>query len=108
MTRFRLDLPHRIVCLPNVLLGDFAQTLWTKGCHVDRGHQSAERLVRADVRCRPLASDVLLARCEGEDESSLSFKIRPHAHETSRHLPHELFSRRQETYVWTAKAHGYT
>src|SRR5690606_25774649 len=56
--------------------GDLAQPLGTEGTHVDRGHQRGQLVVRADVRLRAAAADVLLTGLEGEHEGPLAVYVR--------------------------------
>ena len=101
-----LDLQNRVVRLLNVLLGDLAQSFRTQRRQVDCRHQRAQRLVRADVRCRLLAPDVLFARGKRQDEGSLSFLILAHADEPSGHLPDKLLTRCQKSHMRAAETHG--
>src|SRR5207245_3687237 len=68
----------------------------------DRG----QRLIRADVARRLLATDVLLARLQRVHEAAGTVRIHGLAGDTSGHLPHERLSAGEDPEVWPAVRHG--
>ncbi len=94
--------PHprlRVLRLGEVQLGELAQPTAPEQREVDRRHEQAQALVRADVRRRPLAADVLLARRERQHEAAPSLGVHGLAGEASGQLPHVRGARRQEAHV---------
>ena len=85
-------------------LGDLAQPGRADRGQVGGRRQRHQRLVRADVARRLLATDVLLARLQGEDVSLAARRVAGRADEASGHLPHRRHPRRHQPDVRAAEA----
>src|SRR5690606_34231227 len=73
-----------------------AQALGSEGGDVHRCHQGGELVVRADVRLRLAAADVLLARLEREDERAPAVDVRRLADDPAGELPEQLLAHDHE------------
>jgi len=68
------------VRLGHVLFSQFTQALFAVDAHEDSSHQGDQRLIGADIRCRLLAADVLLAGGQRQTERAISVRIGGFAH----------------------------
>ena len=68
-----------------------------------RERQRAQHGAGADVRCRLLAADVLLAGGERQDEAALTLRVDGLAGEPARHLADVLFAAGEEPDVRSAE-----
>ena len=75
--------------------GDAGDALVAHERHVDRAGGDQQALVRADVRRRLAAADVLLARLQGQRVADAAVEVDGAADDPPRHLPHERLSRRR-------------
>ena len=75
---------------------------------IKTGHVREQRLSRADVRRRPLTSDVLFTRLEGHAVGAVAMRIDRHADDATRRLPDVLLERREKRGMRTAISHRHT
>ena len=69
-----------------------AQPLLPQQRQVRREGESAQHRAGADVRGRLLATDMLLAGRESQDEAALALGVDRFAGKAAGHLPHMLFA----------------
>ena len=87
------------------LTGDAGDALGPDERHVDRAGGYQQTLVRADVRRRLAAADVLLARLQGQRVANATVEVDGPANYASGHLPDELVAATHEAEVRTARRH---
>src|SRR5262249_28754202 len=90
-----------------VVRREFLHALPTVDRHEDAAHQGNKSLVRADVRCRLLAADMLLARRQRQDESALAVTVASLTDEPTRHLANILVAGGDYAAVGTAESQRY-
>src|SRR5262249_43884016 len=66
--------------------------------------ERAQSLIGADVGCGFLAADVLLTRCECQDEAALAFRVDSLPREAARHLANKFFARSNNSGEGSAEA----
>src|SRR5258706_10704894 len=81
---------------PDQQLAQLAEALATEPGEVDRGGQGVERLRGADVVSGLLATDVLLASLQGEDEAATTVDVVGFAGNPARHAPNQLLAAAEE------------
>ena len=73
------------------------------------GHiKSHQRLVRADVAGRLLATDMLFAGLKGKDVCTLSVNILCRSYDTARKFAHMILRAGKESYIRTAEAERHS
>src|SRR6185436_6589655 len=83
-------------------LPELPQPLRPKPAQRDEAGERKQRLVRRHVRRRLLATDVLLARLEREDEAAPALEVARLADDPPRHAADELLPRGKEAVVRAA------
>ena len=92
--RRRADPRLGVLRLGEVALGQAPQPDAAQQREVDGRHQQTQALVGADVRGRPLAADVLLARREREHEAATPLAVDGLTDEAAGQIAHEGHARR--------------
>ena len=95
-----------VLGLGQVALGQAPQSDPAQQREVDGRHQQTQALVGADVRGRPLAPDVLLARREREHEAAPSLAVHGLSDQAAGQVADEGHAGRHEAEVRTAEADG--
>src|SRR5256712_11103494 len=90
---------------PNALRGNRTGAIRAEGRHVCCGRGREEGFVRADVRHRLLAADMLLTRLEGHAERAMTFRVSRQADHPSGHLPDVLLPAREDSQERPAEVH---
>ena len=93
----QIQILGEVMRLGKILLGEFAQAFLAVHGHEHRRHQSDQRLIRADVRRRLFAPDVLLARRQSQAEGAIAMCILGFAHDAPRQLTNKLLFCRDHT-----------
>src|SRR5205823_7856462 len=94
-----------VMALPSIAFGQLAQTLFAHQAQKHCGRECTETMVRANVRGRALAPNVLLACGQGENKSPPSLVIDRLAHQAPRHVPQEPLAAGEQSQSWTTIAH---
>ena len=68
--------------------GDFSEALFAERAQVHRCTESEERVIGADIRCSPLAFDVLLTRLKGQDICSVPAFVARLAYDATGNFSH--------------------
>src|SRR5437879_10400118 len=89
----------------NVLRRDPTEAIRTKDRHVRGRPDCKERFVRADIRHRLLAADVLFAGLEGHAERAMTLRVSRQADHPSGHLPDVLLLAREDSQERPAEVH---
>ena len=91
------DLRFQVVGFLQAQLGQLREAGPSDAREIDRPSQRDQRLVRADIGRGLLASNVLLARLEGENERPLPVPVGGLAHDPAGHTADEILSRGHES-----------
>src|SRR5438270_929652 len=103
----RGNLTARVGGLLRALRGDLLQTCAPHRRHVDGRGERNQSFVGADVRGGLLASYVLLARGEREDEAASALPVISYPCEAARHLARVLLASGEQPDVWAAEGDGH-
>src|ERR1700733_5123947 len=90
--------------LSQILLGKLAQADLAVNRHKDVDHQRDQSLIRADIRGRLLAPNMLLASGEREHEAALAVFVSRLPGESAGHLADEFIFRGEDAAIRAAKA----
>ena len=85
--------------------GGLLNALFAHERHVYCNIERHETLVRADVGCSLLTTDMLLTCLQCEDEGTLSVGVDSLAYDAARNLSHELLCAAHITDIRTAEGH---
>src|SRR5437867_9194142 len=100
-----VDRTREFLGAANVLRGDSTEAIRAEHRHVRCGRDGEERFVRADVRHRLLAADMLLARLEGHAERAVALCVSCQTDHASGHSPDVLLTTREDSEKRTAEVH---
>src|ERR1700674_1691076 len=103
-TRNFFELGKREARLRKILRGHFAQAFLPEQTQMNRGHQSVQRFIRANVRGGLLAPNVLFARGQRQDEAAPSSRVRGLSRQAAGHLTHVFLARGDHSNVRTSVA----